>query len=394
MKRVLALGYIPKSKGGLQASGLATGIFDLHNAVNELEANVKVYIAATDIFEETKIIDSTTVIGWSKGRIARHAIKRFYRLPFFVMSALSLVKYKPISSFSRELTKLLFLDLAIEKVQPDCIHLHGCFYAEYKKMIWHRNIPVFLRIHGINGFNETIKNNTVFRELEKDITSLPFKKVTFVTSSICDEWKIKIGEFKCPMVPILNGYNSNVFYPSKVDVEKQYDLITIAGLSDNKGQIRVMEAIKECQRKGRYYSYVIVGDNRNEYGEMLKKYAEDNKLDVTFTGYLSQKEANKYLWASKYFIQPSVTEGFGKVFIESVGAGIPVILPKNLPIVMDSNILNDINSLLLEDASTNSIYRLLMSLGEYHYEKNELACTVKQLSWHNIAEEYVKLYEE
>ena len=391
-KKVLALGYIPKGKGGRQVSGLATGLFDLHNAVNELGAGVQVFIAATDIFDERKEIDSTIVLGWSKIKIIFHALKRFYRIPFFIISAYSLMKYKPIASFLREFSKLLFLDYAIDIVQPNYIHLHGCFYALYSNMIWHKGIPVVLRVHGINGFDSTITYYDIYKKIEKAIIALPFKEVTFVTSSICEEWKNKIGSFSCPMTPIINGFNSKVFYPSQDACEKKYDLITIAGLQERKGQIRVMEAMKKCNEAGKKYSYVIVGDDSKEYGKVLKEYAKSNDLNVKFTGYLTQKEANSYLWASKYFIQPSATEGFGKVYIESIGAGVPVILPKHLPIVQDKGILNDYNALLTEDESAESIYNLLVSLGDYNYDRFKLANTVNHLSWSNIASQYVKLY--
>ena len=41
-KKILALGYTPKDKGGKQTTGLATGIFDLHDAVNALNCDFKI----------------------------------------------------------------------------------------------------------------------------------------------------------------------------------------------------------------------------------------------------------------------------------------------------------------------------------------------------------------
>ena len=386
-KKVLALGYIPKGKGGRQVSGLATGLFDLHNAVNELQSEIQVYIAATDIFEKRKQIDSTVVLGWSNKLLILHTIKRFYRLPFFIISAISLLKYKPVACFTRDLAKILFLDYAIDEVKPDYIHLHGCFYALFAKMIWKNRIPVLLRIHGINGFDSTIPNYQVYHEMEKAITSIRFHHVTFVTTSICEEWKERLGSFDCPMTPIINGYNPKVFHPSTTDIEKKFDLITIAGLSERKGQMRVMEAMKMCKDHGIDLSYVIVGDDKTEYGGKLRKYAEDNHLDVTFTGYLTQQDANKYLHSSKFFIQPSASEGFGKVYIESIGAGVPVILPKHLPIVQE-------NAILTDDESAESIYRVLKNISskDTNYGQQQLVESVCHLKWENIAKQYTELY--
>ena len=153
-----------------------------------------------------------------------------------------------------------------------------------------------------------------------------------------------------------------------------------------------MEAIKKCKELDKHFSYVIVGGNQSDYAKMLMNFAEENLLDVTFTGYLSQREANEYLWQSKYFIQPSVTEGFGKVYIESIGAGVPVILPKYLPIVQDKGILNNYNAILTEDETTDSIFKCLITLKEYNYDKSELVKSVSHLTWNHIAKKYVNLY--
>ena len=71
--KVLAFGYVPKWKGGKQLTGLATGIFDLHNAINDLDNDIRVTLAATDIhLSETKI-DSTSVLGWNKRILLKFA---------------------------------------------------------------------------------------------------------------------------------------------------------------------------------------------------------------------------------------------------------------------------------------------------------------------------------
>lgn len=389
----LAFGYLPKGKGGRQVTGLATGLFDLHNAVNKLQSDVQVYIAATDIFDVKRQVDQTVVLGWSKKLIVFHALRYFYRLPFFFVSACYLMKYRPVASFIKDFVKLLFLDYAIDVVKPNRIHLHGCFYALFARMIWKKNIPIMLRIHGINGFDSTIPHYQIYHKIEKAIVSIRFNHVTFVTTSICDEWKERLGSFNCPMTPIINGFNPNIFSPSTVECEKKYDLITIAGLSERKGQIRVMEAMKMCKENGINLSYVIVGDDKTDYGRKLKKYAEDNHLDVLFTGYLTQYDACKYLHFSKFFIQPSASEGFGLVYIESIGAGVPVIIPQTLPISKEKGILSFSNALFTEDETVDSIYNVIKSLPVKTFDPKIISSTVQHLSWENVAKDYLKLYK-
>ena len=394
MKKVLALGYIPKWRGGRQLTGLATGLFDLHNSVNELNLGYKVVIAATDIYEKNIKIDNTEVVGWNKKILLFHTIVRFYRLVFFVCQSWKMHKKYSAISFWGTLLKVIFLDYAIDKEKPDIIHFHGAIYALFIKALWRNRKPVVLRLHGINGFDNTIEHYEIYRNIEKDIVSLPFSFVTFVTSNVCTEWMSKYGKFKCPMIPLINGFNSNIFYVSKDIVEKEYDLITIAGITERKGQGRVLEAMKKLKdENGIVLSYIIVGNGDEEYEKKIKKYAKDNALVVTFVDYCPQTELNKLLWKSKYFIQPSASEGFGKSYIEAAAAGVPSILPQFLPIAKEPGVLSELNAAFTKDESSQSIYELLRTLDfNTITDPIKVSESVAWLSWKSLSQKYITLY--
>ena len=290
------------------------------------------------------------------------------------------------------MAKLVFLDYAIQKEKPDIIHLHGCLYASFRNYIWYRHIPVVLRLHGINGYDPAIKGYMMYRQIEEKITKHSFDFVTFVTNNICEEWKEYYGSFSCPMIPIINGYNAAVFHPSNSCYEKMYDLVTFSGLSERKGQDRVLKAIKLLQDEGKKVSYLIIGSGDTRYESEIKKYATDNNLSVKFVEYCPQNEICSYLEQSKYFILPSSSEGFGKVFVESLAAGIPVIVPKHLPIAKEKNILNENNSILIEDESTDSIYKAIKELPNSYPTPSLISSSVEHLSWTNLAKKYVTLY--
>lgn len=392
--KVLAVGYIPQWKGGRQKTGLATGLFDLHDAVNSLHSDINVTIAATDIFQEEIKIDHTKVIGWKKSLLLKHAILRFYRLPLFIKGALSLNKYAEVTGgFATILAKLVFLDYAIEKEDPDIIHLHACIYATFRDYIWHKEIPVALRLHGINGYDPDIRGYLKYRDIENKITKTNFAFVSFVTRDISEDWQRLYGAFHCPMIPVINGYNENVFYTPTKTVEKRYDLITISGLSERKGQDRVIRAMKELRDAGKNLSYLVVGNGYDDYEKLIKDFVDEADLDVTFIAYVPQDKLNSYLWQSNYFILATSSEGFGKVFIESMAAGVPVILPANIPIAKEHGIFNERNSLFMKDSSIESIIEVLSSLPNNIGSMSEIAENIAHLSWKNIAREYIKLYQ-
>lgn len=390
--KVLALGYLPKWRGGLQQTGLATGLFDLHNTVNELEQNVEVVIAATDVFKEEVQVDHTRVLGWSKVIIIKHALKRIHRVLYFACCNIRFLKFKPAFRFWDNLAKQIFLDYAIERERPDIVHLHGCLYALYYESIWQKDIPKVLRIHGLNGYNETYDMMLHYRKIEKYITRHHFKWVTFLTQSNKEEWLSKYGGFPCPTYVFLNGYNQNIFKLSSEIVEKKFDLIEIAGISENKGQRRVLQALKKMKDDGLPLSYLIIGSGNEMYVNELKEYATENQLDVTWLLYVAQTELPHFIYQSTFFIMPSVTEGFGKVFVESLACGTPVILPQTLPIALEKGLLSKENAIFLDNENTEGIYEGLKKIKQLRYNANDVAKTVSTISWQSIAKEYINLY--
>lgn len=393
--KVLALGYLPKWRGGLQTTGLATGIFDLHDTVNALNQGIEVVLAATDVFRDETIVEHTRVVGWNKRLLVSHSFKRFYRMPFFFSKALWISRRTKLISVLDTFSKLVMLDRAIDKVNPDVLHLHGAIYAYFTNALWRNKLPVVLRLHGLNGFDETINNYDRYRVIEKEIISFNYKFVTFVTNTICENWKLKYGSFKCPMIPIVNGFNGNVFYPPANKIEKKYDLITISGISDRKGQGRVIDALKLLKDEGIDLSYLVVGNGDVDYTAEIMAKAKADGLKVDFMDYYPQDKLSELLWKSKWFIQPSASEGFGKTYVESIAAGTPVILPKHLPIVQEKGLLTPINCLLTKDESVESIYNCLKEIDfDSCYDFRVVANSIARFSWAGLGESYISVYKK
>ena len=391
----MALGYLPKWRGGLQTTGLATGIFDLHESVNGLDQNIDVIIAATDVFRDETVVEHTRVVGWTKRLLINHAIKRFYRLPFFISKALWISWHTKLISVLDTFSKLVMLDRAVDKVNPDVIHLHGAIYAYFTIALWRNKRPVVLRLHGLNGFDKTIQNYERYRVIEKEIVSFDYRFVTFVTKDICEDWKVKYGSFKCPMIPIVNGYNGNVFYAPENSIKKKYDLITISGITDRKGQGRVIDALKLLKDEGIALSYLVVGNGDVEYIAEIKAKVKAYGLNVKFMDYCPQDKLSELLWESKWFIQPSASEGFGKTYVESIAAGTPVILPKHLPIVQEKGLLTSLNSLLTKDESVESIYNCLKNIDfDSCYDYRVVANSITSYSWAGLGEKYISVYKK
>ena len=257
--------------------------------------------------------------------------------------------------------------------------------------------PRVLRIHGINGYDKSIPNSLLHRSLERKVAKMNFSAITFVTEAIKNEWILKYGNKTQISKSVLNGYNSNIFYPNiRSNLKKQYDLITFSGISERKGQIRVINSIIKLKSYGIDLSYLIIGRGDKDYEEHLKKIVKENNLNVCFIDYLSQEEILKYLHASKYFILPSTTEGFGKVFIESIASGIPVIIPKDLPLSKEKDILNKENSFFLNSYKSDDISKVLIKIFSENKDihSKKISESVKFLDWYLLSRSYIDIYDE
>lgn len=396
-KTILVFGYIPKARGGKQTTGLATGIFDLHNAVNTKKSKFNTVIAATDIHESFIQIDDVGVYGWTSKTLLSHSAKHPLRFLYFLFrSVILFFKFRKVVKLFDTLAKLIFLDYAVEKSKCDLIHLHGATGALLSTGIWLKKQNVILRIHGINGRNPSIPNFDIHYAIEKYVTKLLFTKVTFVSRYNIQQWKEIYGEFSCDMVPILNGYNPKIFKPIPHVEGEVYDLITVSGISENKGQIRVLKAISRLKSAGINLSYLMVGSGNKSYLESLRGIIEIENLNVDIKGYMPQDLVNSQVQKSRYFILPSIAEGFGKVFIESIGAGTPIIIPATLPLSRELGLIGSTNAIVIPDSSVESIYNGLFDIfsNPRIYKKDFVASTVSHLAWDEIAKEYISLYTD
>ena len=165
-------------------------------------------------------------------------------------------------------------------------------------------------------------------------------------------------------------------------------LITIASFSDNKGQTRVIEAIG---KSGIDCKYVCVGASSKEELNKAQSVASKYDVDFIYIGKLKPSEIRSELSKADYMILPSSTEGFGLVFLESIACGVPVLLPKHLPIVQESDIIiPDRNAILIDDSSVEAIIKTLSSLKHYNFDRESVSKSIIRFTWDSIGDTYAK----
>lgn len=184
------------------------------------------------------------------------------------------------------------------------------------------------RLVGYYAYNNIIKiatehnfHNNDKKYITKVIDSIrSFDYFVVVSNNLKEFYENKIGKTKCIYIP-------NVIdnLPDKRSKLNNKNIITIGRLSPEKGQKDLIDVFKMVNKELPKTKLFMVGDGPLK--KELENYTKELKLTdkIIFTGFLGNKEKEKYILDSSIFILPSYTESFGLVLIEAMSYGLPCI---------------------------------------------------------------------
>lgn len=187
--------------------------------------------------------------------------------------------------------------------------------------------------------------------------------------------------------------------PKQRELVKEYQLndftiLYVGRLSDEKGVIYLLRALKKLQDKGIVFKALIVGDGwmRKE----LEKYAEDSNLvdNVIFTGWVKAEDMASYFNTADVFVGPSLREAQGLVFAEALFTGLPVIATTvgGIPdIVIDGK-----TGYLVSPKSDEEIYAGLLKLHDNLALREKIGENGKlhvrdKFSWQSVRKRFMEL---
>lgn len=226
-----------------------------------------------------------------------------------------------------------FLSKIIRDDQFDIIHSHlihadlWCSLLKIRKRIKgplvstkHGYDESYIASHGFDGKN--IWKNKYYK-----ICKFSEKRIdrSFAVSKGLEKLFVESGISKASQIETIHhGFD----YP---EVEKttskaeHFTLITIGRIIPFKGHIKALEALVLLKDKIDDFKYLIVGHGDDELIKQLKKFVVKNDLKnyVDFTGYKSN--IFDFLSMSDVKLVPSISEGFGLVFLEAMNAKLPIV---------------------------------------------------------------------
>lgn len=379
---------MPTWAGGKQESGLANVIYNLAVSMSYCE-EIDMTLAATDFFEPQKNVGNLKILGWNKKSLIIYAILHpFFTFYLLIHLLLCKKKYKMFVNVANMLVKGLFLNKTVHEIKPDIIHLHSAHSIVYLAAI-PRKTRVVLTHHGIVGYDSHIPNSEVYAKIENDTCHTSrLSKLYFISNKLIDSFIKQYGAIDIPYEVILNAYDNTKFYHIDHIPQDKLTLVTIASFSENKGQERVVEAISRSKLDCRY---ICIGAADTDILNRIQNKAKSLHVDFEYLGKKNPSDIRRILATVDYMILPSSTEGFGLVYLEAIACGVPVILPSHLPIVQEKNlILPNINSLLIEDFTIESIVKVLSNLHKNKFSPSNVSKSITEFTWGNVGKKYSK----
>jgi glycosyltransferase involved in cell wall biosynthesis len=131
---------------------------------------------------------------------------------------------------------------------------------------------------------------------------------------------LKIPEEKISLIYL--GVDSDIFFPVKRKKNEKFTIGFLGGLSKRKNA-KILLAVAELLKEENII--FKIGGKIGAFDE-LKKMKENKKLDnVTFAGFIPDKELNKFYNSLDLFIAPTIYDGFCMPGLEAMSCGCPII---------------------------------------------------------------------
>lgn len=196
-------------------------------------------------------------------------------------------------------------------------------------------------------------DNKYIKKLIKSLNNYDY--LVTVSNTLKEFYENKIGKTKCIYIP-------NVIdnLPSKSTDLKENNIINIGRLEYEKGHSDLIDIVYEVKKEIKDIKLYLIGDGSKK--EELENKIKDLSLEknVILTGYLSQKEMEKYLIKSKLFVMTSYTESFGLVLIEAMSYKIPCISYDSADGARE--LLKDNNGILVKNRNKDDMVKKIIAL--------------------------------
>jgi len=205
---------------------------------------------------------------------------------------------------------------------------------------------------------------------------------------------------------IYPSYNNNIYYPrqsgdvvkvkSKYNIQSDY-IIYVGTLQKRKNIVRLIKAFAKLKKTDKISGQLVLVGKKGWLYEDIFTIVKELKLqkEVIFTGYVPLEELPALISGAKYYVLPSLYEGFGLPLLEAMACGTPVITSNvsSMP-----EVCQEAGLLINDPYDVTEIYQQMKTL---YYDENLRAELSNQglercqaFSWEKCARETIAVIKK
>lgn len=216
----------------------------------------------------------------------------------------------------------------------DLIHAHLMLSSGYTALRMKRKYGtkyvVSVRATDLSGFIKIPVFKSLAKKILTEASGIVFlshvhKKQLF--SLLGNSFSSSISN-KCEVIGncIEQFWEENVYVPRNLDVRhKEIKVITVAKIKPVKNICTAAEAVMELRKRGYDASLTVIGENQNN--EEYRKICAYPCVNIT--PFMAKEELIKAYRLHDIFLLPSMAETFGRVYVEAMTQGLPVLYTKD-----------------------------------------------------------------
>ena len=258
-----------------------------------------------------------------------------------------------------------------------------------------KKVPYIVRIGGpdIPGFEQ--RYSYIYKIISPVIKLIWRKAELLVTKCKTEKEMVEAINSKLNIQTIYNGVDTEKFKPVKKSNHTDLKLICSARLIKRKGQYTLIDAVSNLKKD----NITILADFVGEGDEMkaYKQYAKDKDVaeQIIFSGYIPREKMEEKYQQADIFVLPSYNEGMSNALLEAMACGLPVIVTN---VGGTEELVDETNGYIFKPGDSERLTEILKDivlnpnqikqLGESSAKKSEA------LNWQNIADTYLKLFNE
>ncbi len=247
--------------------------------------------------------------------------------------------------------------------------IYGTIPAVLAKILF-RNKCLVIRSGYVASLNAKLYKKSFLKKLEINIIewlAYRLSDIALIPTQELSKYLTKRYSFlKNKLFTLNNSINTEIFKP--LNSEKKYDIGYVGRLNADKNLMNLLEATK-----GQGYKTCFIG--QGEEKNSLKKYAQENNIDLEFIDKVNNYDLPKYYNTFKIYAFPSLHEGNPKTLLEAMSCGLPIL---GCDVIGVNNIIKDGKNGLLSRPDVSNLKEKIVHLMSNQSLMNELGQQARQ----------------